>query len=89
MRSKQGSVVSKSGNKSIVVRVNSYRTHPKYKKRYTVSTKFHAHDEKNEYKVGDKVTIYETRPLSRLKRWTVSTPEALAEGANNKKNSSL
>lgn len=76
MRSKQGVVVSKSGAKTIVVRVEGYKVHPKYKKRYTVSTKFHAHDEKDQYKVGDKVTIYETRPLSRMKRWTVEEPKA-------------
>lgn len=76
MRSKQGVVVSKSGAKTIVVKVDTYKQHPKYKKRYTVSSKFHAHDEKDEYKVGDKVTIYETRPLSRLKRWTVNKKQS-------------
>ncbi|MEK7145984.1 MAG: 30S ribosomal protein S17 [Patescibacteria group bacterium] len=76
MRSKQGVIVSKSGDKSIVVVVHTYRTHPKYKKRFRVSKKFHAHDEKNECKVGDTVTIYETRPLSKLKRWTVEEPKA-------------
>lgn len=75
MRSKKGEVVSKSGNKSIVVEVHAYKLHPKYKKRFRVSKKFHAHDEKNECKVGDEVTIFETRPLSKLKRWTTSIPE--------------
>ena len=75
MRSKQGVVVSKSGAKTIVVKVETSSQHPKYKKRYMVNTKFHAHDEKNECKVGDKVTIYETRPLSRLKRWSVEAPK--------------
>lgn len=74
MRSKQGVVVSKSGNKTIVVQVSTSKVHPKYKKRYSVNNKFHAHDEANEAKVGDLVTIYETRPLSRLKRWTVTEP---------------
>ena len=74
MRSKKGTVVSKSGDKSIVVEVRAYRTHPKYQKRYLVTKRFHAHDEKNEMKVDDKVTIYETRPLSKLKRWTVTQP---------------
>lgn len=77
MRSKKGEVVSKSGNKSIVVEVHAYKMHPKYKKRFRVSKKFHAHDEKNECKVGDEVTIFETRPLSRLKRWTTSAPDKL------------
>lgn len=71
MRTKEGQVVSKSGAKTIVVKVDTSKQHPKYKKRYSVSNKFHAHDEKEQYNVGDKVTIYETRPLSRLKRWTV------------------
>ncbi len=75
MRSKKGVVVSKSGDKSIVVEVHAYKTHPKYLKRYRVTNRFHAHDEKNEFKVDDAVTIYETRPLSKLKRWTVTQPQ--------------
>lgn len=75
MRSKKGQVVSRSGTKSIVVEVHSYKIHPKYKKRYRVSKKFHAHDENNEANLGDTVTIYETRPLSKLKRWTLTKPE--------------
>ncbi|MEK9159535.1 MAG: 30S ribosomal protein S17 [Patescibacteria group bacterium] len=74
MRTKEGTVVSKSGTKTIVVKVETSKTDPKYKKRYSESTKFHAHDEKETFKLGDKVTIYETRPLSRLKRWTVDMP---------------
>lgn len=74
MRSKKGTVVSKSGVKSIVVEVHSYKQHPKYKKKYRVTSKFHAHDEKGEYAVGDSVTIYETKPISKLKRWTVTAP---------------
>lgn len=75
MRSKKGQIVSKSGAKTIVVEVHNYRAHPKYKKRYRISNKFHAHDEKGEAKVGDEVIIYETRPISKLKRWTLTTPE--------------
>lgn len=71
MRSKKGTVVSKSGIKSIVVEVLTYKQHPKYKKRYRTTSKFHAHDEAEKYQVGDEVTIYETKPLSKLKRWTV------------------
>lgn len=74
MRSKKGVVVSKSGLKTIVVEAETSKTHPKYKKRYTVHAKFHAHDENDTYKVGDEVTIYETRPLSKMKRWTVTEP---------------
>lgn len=74
MRSKKGTVVSVSGNKTIVVQVDTYKAHPKYKKRYRVSKKFHAHDEESKHQVGDVVEIYETRPLSKLKRWTVTQP---------------
>ncbi len=74
MRSIKGIVTSKSGDKTVVVTQHTYKVHPKYKKSYRVSKKFHAHDENNQYKVDDAVTIYETRPLSRLKRWTVDQP---------------
>jgi small subunit ribosomal protein S17 len=75
MRTKTGTVLSTGMNKTIVVTVDSYKTHPKYKKRYRVSKKYYAHDENNVSKTGDTVTIYETRPLSKLKRWTVTKPE--------------
>lgn len=74
MRSKTGIVVSTKNNKTIVVKVETSRPHPKYKKRYRVSQKFHTHDPENQYKEGQTVTIYECRPLSRLKRWTVEKP---------------
>lgn len=74
MRSKKGTVVSNKMNKTVVVTVHSYKTHPKYKKRYRVSKKYYAHDESGTFKIGDEVTIYETRPLSKLKRWTVIEP---------------
>ena len=75
MRSKKGTVVSLSGNKTIVVEVHTYKAHPKYKKRYRSTSRFHAHDEEGKYQVGDAVTIYETRPLSKMKRWTVQEPK--------------
>mgnify|MGYP000663114408 CR=1 FL=1 len=74
MRSKKGTVVSVSGTQTIVVQVDTYRAHPKYKKRYRVSKKFHAHDQEEKYQIGDVVEIYETKPLSKLKRWTVTPP---------------
>ncbi|WP_455136492.1 30S ribosomal protein S17 [Thermophilibacter sp.] len=64
-----GTVVSISGDKSITVKADYRKRHPKYGKMMTVSKKFHAHDEKNECGVGDLVTIMETRPLSKTKRW--------------------
>jgi small subunit ribosomal protein S17 len=55
--------------KTIVVRVERRFPHPKFHKVVTAFTKFHAHDEKGDAKVGDVVRIQETRPMSRLKRW--------------------
>jgi small subunit ribosomal protein S17 len=63
----QGTVSSTKGDKTIVVTVNTRKTHPLYRKQYTVSTKFMAHDEKNEAEVGDKVLIAESRPISARK----------------------
>lgn len=77
MRSKTGTVTSAKMDKTIVVTVHSYKTHPKYKKRYRVSKKYYAHDENNTYKLDDTVTIYETRPISKLKRWSVEAPKSL------------
>ena len=62
-----GIVSSAKGDKTIVVTVQTRKTHPIYHKQYTISKKFMAHDEKNEAQVGDKVAIVETRPLSRRK----------------------
>jgi small subunit ribosomal protein S17 len=66
---RQGTVVSSAADKTIVVRVDVVKAHPRYKKVIRRSTKLHAHDERNAAKVGDLVRIVETRPLSRLKRW--------------------
>jgi small subunit ribosomal protein S17 len=66
-----GTVVSDKMMKTRVVAVASLKKHPKYLKYYKVTTKFKAHDENNEYKTGDKVTIEECRPLSREKRWRI------------------
>lgn len=64
-----GTVVSISGDKSITVKIDYRKRHPKYGKMMTISKKLHAHDEKNECGVGDRVTVMETRPLSKTKRW--------------------
>jgi len=66
---RRGRVVSASADKTIVVRVDVAKVHPMYKKVIKRSTRFHAHDEENQAKVGDIVRIVETRPLSRMKRW--------------------
>jgi len=66
-----GVVVSDKNDKTIVVKVETVKVHPKYKKRYVVSRRYKVHDEKNQYRVGDKVIFIECRPLSRDKRWRV------------------
>ena len=71
MRTIKGVVVSDKMDKTVVVSVDTYKSDPKYKKRYRITKKFHAHDENNSSKEGDVVTIGESRPLSKKKRWTV------------------
>ncbi len=66
-----GIVVSDKMNKTLVVKVDRVKVHPKYRKRYTVSKKYKVHDEKNQFKSGDKVSFTECRPLSKDKRWRV------------------
>src|SRR3989454_10294934 len=64
-----GEVISNKMAKTIIVRVERRFPHPRYKKVVTGYKKFYAHDEKSEAKVGDRVRIQETRPLSKMKRW--------------------
>lgn len=66
-----GTVSSSKGDKTIVVTVQTRKTHPLYRKQYMASKKFIAHDEKNQAQPGDKVAIVETRPLSARKRHTL------------------
>ena len=68
-KERMGEVISNKMAKTIVVRVERRFPHPKFKKVITGYKKFYAHDEKSEAKVGDRVRIEETRPLSKLKRW--------------------
>ncbi|MGF1450115.1 MAG: 30S ribosomal protein S17 [Opitutales bacterium] len=67
----QGTVTSRSGDKTIKVTFQYKVAHPLYGKEVKRKTVVHAHDEKNECKLGDRVEIMETRPLSKLKRWRV------------------
>jgi small subunit ribosomal protein S17 len=67
----QGVVVSDKQDKTIVVKVERRFTHPLLKKTVRRSKNYHAHDEAKSFKVGDTVSIEETRPISRLKRWVV------------------
>ena len=71
MRTKKGVVTSTKMNDTIVVSVNTYKTHSKYKKSYRVTTKFYAHDQDNTCVEWDIVVIKESRPLSKLKRWVL------------------
>ena len=68
---KIGNVVSTKMQKTIVVQVEMRKTHPKYKRVIKINKKFYAHDEQNTARVGDVVRIKESRPLSKLKRWTL------------------
>lgn len=65
----QGSVVGNKAEKTIIVQVESYKKHPKYKKRVQFRSKYYAHDEENVANVGDIVTIEECRPMSKTKRF--------------------
>ena len=69
---RRGVVISSGMDKTIVVRVDAVKAHPKYLKVVRRSTKFHAHDEQNQAKVGDVVRIVETRPLSKTKNWRLA-----------------
>jgi small subunit ribosomal protein S17 len=69
---RQGTVVSDRGDKTIVVKVDTIKAHPRYKKVVRRSKKFHAHDEQNQAKIGDVVKIIETRPISKTKNWRLA-----------------
>jgi len=66
-----GKVISDKMQKTAVVLVGRIKEHPKYKRRFKVKKKYKAHDEKGEYKIGDRVIIEECRPISKEKRWRV------------------
>ena len=68
-----GKVIKDKNNKTVVVLVKRRFSHPFYGKVITKSKKYHAHDEKNKYKVGHNVSIIESKPFSKLKRWEVLT----------------
>lgn len=68
---RNGTVVSDKMDKTVVVAIETFVTHPLYKKQLKRTTKFKAHDENNECGIGDTVKIMETRPLSKDKRWRV------------------
>ena len=71
-KARVGTVVSDRPEKTVVVKVQRKIADPLYGKRILRDARYHAHDENNEYRVGDTVKIVETRPLSKLKRWRVT-----------------
>lgn len=70
-RKLKGTVVSDKMNKTRVIAIEKMKKHPKYQKYYKVTARFKAHDENNEYKIGDQIIIEETKPLSKDKRWRI------------------
>ena len=70
-RTLNGVVVNDKSNKTVVVLVKRKYSHPLFDKVMTASKKYHAHDEKNKFKIGDKVQIIESRPISKKKKWMV------------------
>lgn len=75
MRAKKGTVTSNVQEKTVVATVHTYKMHPKYKKQYRVSRKFHVHNPENQkFEIGDEITFYETAPISKLKKWTLIKP---------------
>ncbi len=75
-----GTVVSDTNNKTVVVEVERRFTHPLLKKTVRRTKKYHAHDEANTFKVGDKVRIEESAPISKNKRWVVLKDDVAAAG---------
>lgn len=67
----QGIVISNKTKKTVVVEVEKVKKHPLYKRTYKIHKKYHAHDEREECKIGDKVIIEECRPISKTKKWKV------------------
>lgn len=76
-----GTVVSDGQDKTIVVKTERRVTHPIYRKQYTVSKRYQAHDEGNQAQVGDKVSIVEVRPISKTKNFKLETVIERKEGA--------
>jgi small subunit ribosomal protein S17 len=68
---RKGLIVSDKMDKTVVVKIDRVKTHPIYAKKFVISEKFKAHDEKNEFKTGDVVEIVETRPISKDKKFKV------------------
>lgn len=80
MRTKTGIVTSTANEKTIAVTVHDYKVHPKYQKKYRTSKKYQVHNPENKkFEIGQEVTIYETKPISKLKKWTIEKPVTKTE----------
>jgi len=86
-----GAITSNKMQKTVVVRVERIKEHPKYRRRYKVHKKYKAHTEEGEYKIGDKVVIEECRPISKEKRWKVirKITSQIGEGSGEPSGSSV
>ena len=84
MRIKKGLVTSTKMDKTAVVTVQSYKSHPKFKKRYLSTKKFYVDDPKNLLKEGQEVTIQEVKPISKLKRWVVVDEQSIGSKSKEK-----
>jgi small subunit ribosomal protein S17 len=80
-KTRKGVVISRSGDKTIVVQSESRKRHPEYGKVIRQFHKYHVHDEDNTAKVGDLVAIVECRPLSKMKRWRLTSVTLAGKGA--------
>ncbi len=80
----KGVVVSNKMDKTVVVEVENVKKHPIYTKRYKFHKKYKAHDENNEHQVGDKVTIEESRPMSKDKKWKIVSVKSETKNLENK-----
>jgi len=75
MHTKTGKIVSNIQAKTLIIEVTNSKIHPKYKKSYKVSRKFCAHNpEDKKFEIGDEITIYATKPISKTKKWTIVKP---------------
>lgn len=76
MRTLKGTVSSNKQDKTIIVTVHTYKKHPKYKKKYRTSKKYHVHNPNNKkFEIGDEITFYESTPISKLKKWQIQKPK--------------
>lgn len=71
MKQLKGKIISDKMDKTVVVEVTRLKEHPKYKRRFKTSKRYKVHDPENAHKIGEEVTIQETRPISRDKRWKI------------------